>query len=83
MNDLLPNGLPFRILTVVDQYIHACPLLLDDISIDRRKASEGISLSPIINVDNVPEFADKVLDEWAYGHGIQLEYIRLDRFTMG
>ena len=83
MSDRLTNGRPFRILTVVDQYTRACPLLLVDTSIGGRKvaaalmkAAAGIGLPQTITVDNGPEFAGKVLDEWAYGHGIELDFIR-------
>ncbi len=83
MSDRLTNGRPFRILTVVDQYTRACPLLLADTSIGGSKvvaaltkAAAGIGLPQTITVDNGPEFAGKVLDEWAYGHGIKLDFIR-------
>ena len=83
MSDRLVNGRPFRILTVVDQYTRACPLLLADTSIGGHKvtaaltkAAEGIGLPETITVDNGPEFAGKVMDEWAYGHGIELDFIR-------
>ena len=83
MSDRLVNGRPFRILTVVDQYTRACPLLLVDTSIGGSKvaaalmkAAAGIGLPQTITVDNGPEFAGKVLDEWAYGHGIELDFIR-------
>ncbi len=83
MSDRLTNGRPFRILTVVDQYTRACPLLLADTSIGGRKvaaaltkAAAGIGLPKTITVDNGPEFAGKVMDEWAYGHGIELDFIR-------
>ena len=76
MCDRLANGRPFRILTVVDQYTRTCPLLLADTSIGGRKVAEGIGFPQTITVDNGPEFAGKVLDEWAYGHGIQLDFIR-------
>ena len=83
MSDRLTNGRPFRILTVVDQYTRACPLLLADTSIGGRKvatalmkAAAGIGLPQTITVDNGPEFAGKVLDQWAYGHGLELDFIR-------
>ena len=83
MSDRLANGRPFRILTVVDQYTRTCPLLLVDTSIGGSKvaaaltkAAEGIDLAQTITVDNGPEFAGKVLDVWAYGHGIELDFIR-------
>ena len=40
------------------------------------KAAEGIGLRQTITVDNGPEFAGKVLDGWAYGHGIELDFIQ-------
>ncbi len=83
MSDRLTNGRPFRILTVVDQYTRACPLLLVDTSIGGHKvaaalmkAAARIGLPQTITVDNGPEFAGKVLDEWAYGHAIKLDFIR-------
>ena len=64
MNDRLANGHPFCILTVVDQYTRACPLLLADTSIGGRKvAVAGIGFPQTITVDNGPEFAGKVLDK--------------------
>ena len=39
------------------------------------KAAEEIALAQTITVDNGPEFAGKVLDEWAYGHGIEQDLI--------
>ena len=40
------------------------------------KVAAGIGLAPTFTVDNGPEFAGKVLDEWAYGHGTKLDFIR-------
>ena len=33
-------------------------------------------LPEVITIDNGPEFAGKVLDEWAYQHGVKLNFIR-------
>ena len=59
MSDRLANCRRFRILTVVDQYIRTCPLLLIDTSIGGSKvaaaltkAAEGIDLPQTITVDN-------------------------------
>ena len=38
-----------------------------------KKATERISLPKIITVDNSFEFAGKLLDQRAYGHGIELD----------
>ncbi len=75
---------PLCMLTIVDQYPRACPLLVVDTSIGGRKvaatlmkASEGIELPQISTVDNGPEFAAKVLDQKAYGHSLELDFIKL------
>ena len=59
-----------NILTIVDQYTRACPLLLADTSIGGHKvaaalieAAAGIGLPQTITVDNGPEFIGKVLDQ--------------------
>ena len=39
------------------------------------KVSEEIGLAQTITVDNGPEFAGKLLDAWAYGNGIELDFI--------
>ena len=71
------------LIIVVDQYKRACPLLVAYTSIGGHKvtaalakASEGIGLFQTITVDNGPEFAGKVIDEWVYGHGIELDFIQ-------
>ena len=43
------------------------------------KAYEGICLTQTITVDNGPEFAGKVLNQWAYAHGIELDSIQPGR----
>ncbi len=75
-----------RIFNVVGQDTRACSLLLADTSIGGRKvtvalakAAEGIGLAQTITVDNDPEFAGKVLDEWAYTQGIHLYFIQPGR----
>ncbi len=77
MSDRLANGRSFRILTVVDQYVYpSLPLLLADTSIGGSKVAAGIGLPQTITVNNGPEFVGIVLDQWAYGHGIELDFIR-------
>ena len=42
--------------------------VLDRLAVDR-------GLPELITVDNGPEFARRVLDAWAYTHGVQLHFI--------
>ena len=40
-------------------------------------ASRGSSESaPAIRCDNGPELAGRVLDQWAYWHGVELDFLR-------
>lgn len=83
MSARVEDGRWFRILTVVDQYTRECLCLVADQSLTGEKVTQA--LEPIvckrgaprsITVDNGSEFASRVMDAWAYRHGIQLECIR-------
>jgi putative transposase len=81
--DALANGRRIRCLTLVDDFTKECMATVVDTSItgarvarelDQVIASRKLPVS--INVDNGPEFAGRVLDEWAYRQGIRLRFIR-------
>ena len=36
----------------------------------------------VIRVDNGPEFTSKSLDQWAYAHGVELDFIRPGKPTV-
>jgi len=81
--DVTSNGRRIRCLTLVDDFTKECLATVPDTSItglrvarelDHVIAGRGAPAS--INVDNGPEFAGRVLDEWAYRHGIRLRFIR-------
>ncbi len=83
MSERLADGRWFRILTVVDQFTRECLCLLADQSLTGEKVAQA--LEPVvaqrgapraITVDNGSEFASRVMDGWAYRHGIQLDFIR-------
>jgi putative transposase len=83
MSERVADGRWFRILTVVDQFTRECLCLLADQSLTGEKVAQA--LEPVvgqrgaprsITVDNGSEFASRVMDAWAYRHGIQLEFIR-------
>lgn len=83
LQDVLSDGRRFRILTVVDQFSRECPTIEVDTSLggfrvarvlDRLFELRGLPES--ITVDNGPEFAGKVLDEWAYRKGVRLNFIQ-------
>jgi len=83
MSERVADGRWFRILTVVDQFTRECLCLLADQSLTGEKVAQACE--PIvrqrgapraITVDNGSEFTSRVMDAWAYRHGIQLDCIR-------
>ncbi len=83
MSERVADGRWFRILTVVDQFTRECLCLVADQSLTGKQVAAA--LEPVvmhrgaprsITVDNGSEFASRVMDAWAYGHGIQLDFIR-------
>lgn len=83
VSEVLSNGRKVRCLTLVDDYGRECPAIEVDTSINGRRVAtvldrladvRGLPLS--ITVDHRPEFEGKVLDEWAYGRGVKLNFIR-------
>jgi putative transposase len=83
VTDSLVTGRRFRALAIVDDYSRECPAIEVDTSLGGRrvvsvleKLGELRGLPEVITVDNGPEFAGKILDEWAYRKGIKLSFIR-------
>lgn len=83
VTDSLVTGRRFRALTIVDDYSRECPAIEVDTSLSGRRVvgvlerlGELRGLPEVITVDNGPEFAGRVLDEWAYRKGIKLNFIR-------
>jgi putative transposase len=83
VTDSTVTGRRFRALTIVDNYSRESPAIEVDTSLggarvvrvlDRLADVRG--LPEAITVDNGPEFAGKVLDEWAYRKGVKLNFIR-------
>lgn len=83
VHDQLVDGRKFRVLTVVDKWSRESVLLevdfvLTGMSVVRAfdHLSKQRSLPQAITVDNGTEFTSKVMDEWAWRHGVQLDFIR-------
>jgi putative transposase len=83
MSARVADGRRFRILTVVDQFTRECLCLVADQSLSGEKVAQA--LTPVvlqrgaprsITLDNGSEFASRIMDAWAYRHGIQLDFIR-------
>jgi putative transposase len=83
VSDATFDGKRFRALTVVDAYTRECLAIEADQNIkgdqvvavlDNLRRSRG--RPGAIRVDNGPEFVSKVLDHWAYQHGVSLDFSR-------
>ena len=83
VHDQLSSGRRLRALTVVDTFTKECLAIEVDTSLNGmrvKRVVEALSwhrgLPAAISVDNGPEFAGKVLDEWAYRRQVKLAFIR-------
>jgi putative transposase len=81
--DSIVTGRRFRALVIVDDYSRECPAIEVDTSLGGHRVvqvldrlSETRGLPEVITIDNGPEFAGKILDEWAYRRGVKLNFIR-------
>jgi putative transposase len=83
VTDSTVTGRRFRALAIVDNYSRECPAIEVDTSMGGARVVSVLErladirgLPEVITVDNGPEFAGKVLDEWAYRKGVILSFIR-------
>ena len=83
MSARVADGRWFRILIAVDQFTQECLCLVTDQSLTGEKVAHA--LAPVvlqrgaphsITVDHGSAFASRVMDAWAYLHGIQVDCIR-------
>lgn len=83
MSDALFNGRPFRLLTVVDCHTQESLAIVPRtnfrafqvVEVLERLARER-SKPKTIRCDNGPEFAGKMLDQWAYHNGVEIDFSR-------
>lgn len=82
MSDTLATGRTFRTLNVLDEYTRECLSIEVDTSLPGQRVTRVLDrlagiygLPASIRVDNGPEFAGKVMEAWAYAHGVTLEFI--------
>ena len=82
VHDALSDGRRFRALTVIDEFSREClaievgaSLTGDRVSQVLHRLCELRAVPIIIRSDNGPEFRGRTMDEWAYGRGVQLQFI--------
>jgi putative transposase len=82
IHDSLINGRHFRAFAVLDQWSRESLAIEVDLSLtgervtrvlERLRATRGLPLA--IQADNGPELRGRTLDQWAYEHGVQLQFI--------
>jgi putative transposase len=88
MSDNLADGRRFRLLNVLDVFTKESLTMVVDTSINGKRVSQVLdclgwmrALPEVINVDNGPEFAGKVLDNWAWKNGVKLDFSRLGKLV--
>ena len=82
VSDALAWGRRFRCLTVVDCFTRESPAIEVDTSLPGVRVVRVLEnlaglrgLPQTILMDNGPELTSRVLDQWAYEHGVQLRFI--------
>jgi putative transposase len=83
MSDALANGQKLRVLTVLDAYTRECVALEvathfhgSDVARVLTRVSAQRGRPAVIACDNGTEFTSRVLDHWAWMHGVQLDFSR-------
>lgn len=82
IHDSLFNGRRFRAFAVLDQWSRESLAIEVDVSLtgervtrvlERLRGERGLPL--VIQADNGPELRGRILDQWAYEHGVKLQFI--------
>ena len=80
--DSLADGRKFRTLNLMDGYTREALCLEVDTSLPGlrvvqvlERVAQERGLPEAIQVDNGPEFISRVVDQWAYAHGVALHFI--------
>ena len=83
MSDELYDGRRIRLLTLVDNFTRESLAIEVDSHLGGHRVTEALmrlgkmrSLPKTIRVDNGPEFISRVLDQWAYLNGVELDFSR-------
>ena len=83
MSDELYDGRRIRLLTLVDNFTRESLAIEVSDHLGGHRVAEVLmrlgeerNLPKTIRVDNGPEFISKVLDQWAYLNGVELDFSR-------
>jgi putative transposase len=81
-HDQLASGRKFRTLNLMDGYTRESPRIEVETSLPGLRVVRGLEevarergYPQAILVDNGPEFISRVVDQWAFEHGVELHFI--------
>ena len=81
-HDNLASGRKFRTLNLMDGFTRESPRIEVDTSLPGLRVVRVLEAvagergyPPAIQVDNGPEFLSRVVDQWAFEHGVELHFI--------
>jgi putative transposase len=82
VHDALSDGRRFRALTAIDEFSRECLAIEVGASLTGERVTRVLqrlcelrAVPTIIRSDNGPEFRGRVMDEWAYGCAVRLQFI--------
>jgi hypothetical protein len=82
IHDSLISGRRFRAFAVLDQWSRESLAIEVDVSLTGERVTRVVErlhtvrgLPSVIQADNGPELRGRVLDQWAYDHGVRLQFI--------
>lgn len=82
MHDNLASGRKFRTLNLMDGFTRESPRIEVDTSLPGLRVMRVLEeiaqqrgYPKAIQVDNGPEFASRMVDQWAFEHGVELHFI--------
>ena len=82
IHDSLSNGRRFRAFAVLDQWSRESLAIEVDVSLTGERVTRVLerlrtarALPSVIQADNGPELRGRALDQWAYDHGVRLQFI--------
>ncbi len=82
VHDYIESGRKLKLLTIVDEFSKISPSILVDLSITGKNVCSFLNTiaSPLpetIRVDQGTEFTSRAFLDWAYTHGVELQFTRV------
>lgn len=82
VHDSLIDGRRLRVFTLIDEFSRESPALEVDLSLTAERVTTVLdrvcdtrAVPAVLQADNGPEFTSRAMDQWAYEHGVRLQFI--------